>query len=41
MAVGSDGVNGHGLGCGIEKLGYFPESYTDFIIAVIAEELGI
>ena len=30
-----------GLGRGIEKLGYLPESHTDFIMAVIAEELGI
>lgn len=41
IAIGSGGVNGLGLGHGIEKLGYLPESHTDFIIAVIAEELGV
>jgi cell division protein FtsW len=41
IAIGSGGVNGLGLGKGIEKLGYLPESHTDFIMAVIAEELGI
>lgn len=41
IAIGSGGINGLGLGRGIEKLGYLPESHTDFIMAVIAEELGI
>ncbi|PLR84073.1 cell division protein FtsW [Bacillus canaveralius] len=41
IAIGSGGVNGIGLGKGIQKLGYLPEPHTDFIIAVIAEELGI
>lgn len=41
IAIGSGGVNGLGLGKGIQKLGYLPESHTDFIIAVIAEELGV
>lgn len=41
IAIGSGGINGLGLGKGIEKLGYLPESHTDFIMAVIAEELGI
>jgi cell division protein FtsW len=41
MAVGSGGLNGLGLGQSIQKLGYLPESHTDFIMAVIAEELGI
>ena len=41
IAIGSGGVNGLGLGRGIQKLGYLPESHTDFIMAVIAEELGI
>lgn len=41
IAIGSGGINGLGLGKGIQKLGYLPESHTDFIIAVIAEELGI
>ncbi len=41
IAIGSGGVSGLGLGKGIQKLGYLPESHTDFIMAVIAEELGI
>ncbi|MDP4169250.1 MAG: FtsW/RodA/SpoVE family cell cycle protein [Bacillota bacterium] len=40
-AIGSGGINGLGLGKSIEKLGYLPEPHTDFIMAVIAEELGI
>ncbi len=41
IAIGSGGINGLGLGKSIQKLGYLPESHTDFIMAVIAEELGI
>ncbi|KQL54762.1 cell division protein FtsW [Heyndrickxia shackletonii] len=41
FAIGSGGLKGLGLGQSIEKLGYLPEPQTDFIIAVIAEELGI
>ncbi len=41
LAIGSGGVNGLGLGQSVQKLGYLPESHTDFIMAVIAEELGI
>jgi cell division protein FtsW len=40
IAVGSGGVLGKGLGGGAQKLFYLPESYTDFILAVIGEELG-
>lgn len=41
IAIGSGGINGLGLGKSIQKLGYLPEPHTDFIMAVIAEELGI
>lgn len=41
IAIASGGLTGKGLGQGIEKAGYLPESYTDFIIAVIGEELGL
>ncbi|OCA85580.1 cell division protein FtsW [Bacillus sp. FJAT-27225] len=41
IAIGSGGITGLGLGQGIQKLGYLPESHTDFIISVIAEELGL
>lgn len=40
-AIGSGGINGLGLGKSIQKLGYLPEPHTDFIMAVIAEELGV
>jgi cell division protein FtsW len=40
IAVGTGGVLGKGLGAGQQKLFYLPESYTDFILAVIGEELG-
>ena len=39
-AVGSGGISGVGLGSGKQKLGYLPEARTDFIFAVVAEELG-
>jgi cell division protein FtsW len=35
------GVFGMGLGDGRQKLYYLPEAHTDFILAVIAEELGL
>ncbi|MDQ6961442.1 MAG: putative lipid II flippase FtsW [Mariprofundaceae bacterium] len=41
LAYGSGGVYGKGLGQGIQKLFYLPEPYTDFIAAVLAEELGL
>ena len=40
MALGSGGLFGQGLGQGKQKLFYLPEAHTDFILAVIAEELG-
>lgn len=40
-AIGSGGVNGLGLGQSIQKLGYLPEPHTDFIMAIVAEELGV
>ena len=41
IAVGSGGILGKGLGSGQQKLFYLPESFTDFILAVLGEELGI
>jgi cell division protein FtsW len=41
IAVGSGGVWGKGLMNGVQKLFYVPEPYTDFIFAVVAEELGL
>ncbi|WP_340082171.1 putative lipid II flippase FtsW [Terribacillus sp. FSL K6-0262] len=40
LAIGNGGIFGDGLGQGVQKLGYLPEPHTDFIMAVIAEELG-
>ena len=37
---GNGGLFGRGLGNSIQKLGYLPEAHTDFILAIIAEELG-
>lgn len=41
IAFGSGGVDGAGLGQGVQKLFYLPETFTDFIAAVIGEELGL
>jgi cell division protein FtsW len=41
LAFGSGGVFGRGLGEGRQKLLFLPERHSDFIYAVIGEELGI
>ena len=41
IAVGTGGVTGRGLMEGVQKLFYLPEPHTDFIYAVIGEELGL
>ena len=42
VAVGSGGVTGKGLGTGSQsQLNFLPEKHTDFIYAVISEELGL
>jgi cell division protein FtsW len=40
-ALGSGGIFGVGLGASREKWGYVPESTSDFIFAIIGEELGL
>jgi cell division protein FtsW len=40
VAFGDGGLFGTGLGAGKSKLFFLPESHTDFILAVIGEELG-
>ncbi|MCF5974779.1 putative lipid II flippase FtsW, partial [Xanthomonas perforans] len=40
MAIGRGQWTGVGLGASVQKLNYLPESHTDFIFSVIAEELG-
>jgi cell division protein FtsW len=41
IAVATGGIFGRGLMAGVQKLFYLPEPHTDFIYAVIAEELGL
>lgn len=41
IAVGSGGLIGQGLMDGKQKLFYLPEAHTDFIYAVVGEELGL
>ena len=41
IAVGSGGVNGLGFGTGKQKLAFLPAPQSDYIFAVIAEELGL
>ena len=41
LSFSSGGLFGRGLGNGVQKLGYLPEDTTDFIFAVICEELGL
>jgi cell division protein FtsW len=41
IAIGTGGVTGKGLMAGVQKLFYLPEPHTDFIFAVIGEELGL
>lgn len=41
IAFGRGGIFGVGLGNSIQKLFYLPEAHTDFLFAVLAEELGI
>ncbi|MAF84510.1 MAG: putative lipid II flippase FtsW [Gammaproteobacteria bacterium] len=41
IAIGSGQWFGVGLGGSVQKLFYLPEAHTDFVFAVIAEELGL
>lgn len=40
MAYGRGDVFGQGLGNSLQKLDYLPEAHTDFIMSIVAEELG-
>ncbi|MFT0564708.1 FtsW/RodA/SpoVE family cell cycle protein, partial [Bacillus cereus] len=40
IAIGSGGITGRGFGNSIQKTGYLPEPHTDFIMAIVSEELG-
>jgi cell division protein FtsW len=41
VSMGSGGLTGVGLGRGWQKLSFLPEANTDFVFAVIGEELGL
>jgi cell division protein FtsW len=40
IAFGRGEIFGQGLGASVEKLHYLPEAHTDFLLAVVGEELG-
>ena len=40
-AIAGGGVAGRGLGQGVQKFGYLPEATTDFVFAIVCEELGL
>ncbi len=41
IALGSGGIHGLGLGQSRQKFFYLPEQYTDFVFAILGEELGL
>jgi cell division protein FtsW len=41
VAIASGGLTGAGVGAGKAKWGFIPELHTDFIFALIAEEMGL
>lgn len=41
IAIGTGGLTGVGLGNSVLKYGYLPEAHTDFIMAIVSEELGL
>jgi cell division protein FtsW len=40
IAIASGGIWGRGFGMSAQKMGYLPEAHTDFIMAIVGEELG-
>ncbi|MBN1961449.1 MAG: putative lipid II flippase FtsW [Deltaproteobacteria bacterium] len=41
ISIGSGGITGVGLGGGKHKLFFLPEAHTDFVFAIVGEELGL
>ncbi len=41
IAIGTGGFFGRGLGQSVQKYGFLPEPYNDFIFAIVCEELGL
>ena len=41
ISIGSGGITGVGLGEGKQRLFFLPEAHTDFVFAILAEELGL
>ena len=41
LAFGAGGVQGVGLGVGRQQMSFLPEAHTDFIFAIVGEELGL
>jgi cell division protein FtsW len=41
ISIGSGGMTGLGLGDGKQKLFFLPEAHTDYILAIVGEELGL
>ncbi len=41
LAIATGGLFGNGLGASRQKLGFIPEAHTDFVLAIVGEELGV
>jgi cell division protein FtsW len=41
LAFGAGGVDGVGIGNGRQQMAFLPEAHTDFIFAIVGEELGV